>query len=214
MAFCKFCGKEIIEGEQCDCSESQSAAQENTAPSAAPEATAEKPSNNAAIVLAAALVIILVIIISLVSSIAGGGYKKPVNDFEKALNKADGKLLAECMYGDDMLDELDKDDYEDLSTTIEWLVEMCEEEVGDDVKFTIKIEDKEKLKKSELKDIEETYSESYDMDVKVKKGYVLEGTFKIKGDDDKEEEDIELTVVKIKGDGWKISPDSAMGSMF
>lgn len=210
MAFCKFCGNEIPEGAQCSCDEAQA----NAAPAAAPEATEEKPSNNAAIVLAVGLVIILVIVISLVSAIANGGYKKPVNDFEKALNKADGKLLAECMYGDDMLDELDKDDYEDLSTTIEWLVEMCEEEVGDDVKFTIKIEDKEKLKKSELKDIEETYSESYDMDVKVKKGYVLEGTFKIKGDDDKEEEDIELTVVKLKGDGWKISPDSAMGSMF
>lgn len=210
MAFCKFCGNEIPEGSQCSCAESQAA----PAPAPAAETAAEKPSNKSALVLVAALVIILVIIISLVSSIAGGGYKKPVNDFEKALNKADGELLAECMYGDDMLDELDKDDYEDLSTTIEWLVELCEEEVGDDVKFTIKIEDKEKISKSELKDIEETYSESYDMDVEVKKGYVLEGTFKIKGDDDKEEEDIKLTVVKLKGDGWKISPDSAMGSMF
>ncbi len=215
MAFCKFCGNEIPEGSQCSCAESQAAAtaQESAAP-AAPEAAAEKNSNKAAIVLVAGLIIILVIIVSLVSSIAGGGYKKPVSDFEKALNKTDGELLAECMYGDDMIDELDKDDFDKLSKSLEWLVELCEEEYGKNVKFTIKIDDKEKISKSELKDLEEIYLDSYDLDVEISKGYELEGTLKVKGKDDKDEEDIELTVVKIKGEGWKISPESAMGSIF
>lgn len=212
MAFCKFCGNEIPEGSQCSCAESQAAAAAQE--SAAPAATAENNSNKAAIVLVAGLIIILIIIVSLVSSIAGGGYKKPVSDFEKALNKTDGKLLAECMYGDDKLDELDKDDFDTLSKSLEWLVELCEEEYGKNVKFTIKIEDKEKISKSELKDLEEIYLDSYDLDVKISKGYELEGTLKVKGKDDKDEEDIELTVVKIKGEGWKISPESAMGSIF
>ena len=215
MAFCKFCGNEIPEGSQCSCAESQAAAtaQESAAPSA-PEAAAEKNSNKAAIVLVAGLIVILVIIVALVSSIAGGGYKKPVSDFEKALNKTDGELLAECMYGDDMIDELDKDDFDKLSKSLEWLVELCEEEYGKNVKFTIKIDDKEKISKSELKDLEEIYLDSYDLDVEISKGYELEGTLKVKGKDDKDEEDIELTVVKIKGEGWKISPESAMGSIF
>lgn len=207
MAFCKFCGKEIPEGNKCDCAESQSAAVAPApgAGSAVSEANAQQPSNKAAIVLAAALVIILVIIIALVSSIAGGGYKEPVNQFEKALNKSDGERLAECMFTDDVLEELDDDDYDDLSKTLEWMIELAEEEYGKNVKFSIKIEDKEKIDKKDLEDYEESYNEQYDSDMKFSKGYELEGTIKVKGKDGKDEEDIELTVFKIKGEGWKLS---------
>lgn len=217
MAFCKFCGKEIPEGAQCDCAESQAAAPDNVTGNVsseavpAAEAAPGKPSNKAAIVIVAALVVILIIIFTIVSSIAGGGYKKPVNEFEKALNKTDGERLAECMLPDEILEELDDDDFDDLSDAIEWLVDLCEDEYGKNVKFSISIDDKEKLRKSELKEIEEDYNDEFDSDIEITKGYEIEGVLKIKGKDDKEEEDITLTVVKIKGDGWKLSYDSFYG---
>lgn len=222
MAFCKFCGKEIPEGAQCDCAESQAAAnQAEKAPEStpvpaadtAPETVAEKPSGKAAIVLIAALVIVLVIIISLISSIAGGGYKKPVNNFVKALNKSDGKLMVECLCTDDILDDYDKDDFEDMDKILDWLVEMCEEKVGKNVKFSIDIEDKEKLKKSELKELEEDYEDEYDAEIDVTKAYELDCVLKIKGKKDKVEEDITVTVMKVKGEGWLLST-SAMDSFF
>lgn len=205
MAFCKFCGSEIPEGASCNCAESQAQA-------AAPAAEASASSNKTGlIVVGAALVIALILIISIISSIAGGGYKKPINEFEKALNKCDGERLAECMMTKDMLKEAEDEDFDELDEMLEMLVEFAEEEYGDDVKFTIKVDDKEKLDKDDLEDIEESYEDMYDEKIKVKKGYEVTAEMTVKGDDGKDSEDIELTVIKVKGEGWLLTQDLMSG---
>lgn len=205
MAFCKFCGSEIPEGASCNCAESQAQA-------AAPAAEASASSNKTGlIVVGAALVIALILIISIISSIAGGGYKKPINEFEKALNKCDGERLAECMMTKDMLKEAEDEDFDELDEMLEMLVEFAEEEYGDDVKFTIKVDDKEKLDKDDLKDIEESYEDMYDEKIDVKKGYEVTAEMTVKGDDGKDSEDIELTVIKVKGEGWLLTQDLMSG---
>lgn len=216
MVFCKFCGKEIPEGSVCDCADSQAANSTSSAEPVSSEPTAttgNSGSNKVNIVIIAALIVVLLIILGIVSSIAGGSYKKPVKNFAKALNKCDGELLAETMLTDDMMDDADKDDLDDLDDLLESLTEYAEDEYGKNIKFTIDINDKSKLDKDDIEDIEDEYSDSYDDDVKISKGYEIDATLTIKGKDDKDEEDITLTVVKIKGDGWKISPD-ALGELY
>ena len=206
MAFCKFCGKEIPEGSVCDCPGAQA---ENTPAENSPAegAPAAKPSNTANIIIIAGLVIVLLVILGIVSAIAGGGYKKPVKNFEKALNKCDGELIAEAMLTDDMIDELD-DDIDELDDMLEMLVEFAEDEYGKNVKFSIDINDKEKLDKDELEDIADEYEDQFDEKVKISKGYELDVTIKVKGKDGKDEEDSSLYVIKIKGEGWKLAADS------
>lgn len=215
MAFCKFCGKEIPDGAQCDCEEAKTAASNpsSSVTSASSEEVGNKSSNNASLVMIAGLIIVLIIIVSLISSIAGGGYKKPVNLFEKAFNKADAESFAECMYTDEFLDKLDDSHIDELSKTLDWAHEMCEEEFGKKVKISIDIEDKEKLSKSEIKELEKDYK-SIDKKVKITKAYELDCTMKIKGKKDKDEQEVTLTVVKIKGEGWKLNPDFASDILF
>lgn len=233
MAFCKFCGKEIPDGSVCDCPEAQAAAAASTssdassvetssaAETSSPEPSSPYPTEEASVkpsgsktgaaVLIAGLVIVLLIIIGIISAIAGGGYKKPVKNFAKALNKGDGKLLAETMLTDEILDEVDDDDFDDLSDTLESIIDFAEDEYGKNIKFSISIEDKEKLSKSEIKDIEEEYEDNFDAKVEITKGYELDTELTIKGKDGKDEDDLTITVVKIKGEGWKLSPDSMFG---
>ena len=54
-----------------------------------------------------------------------------------------------------------------------------------------------------MKKIEEMYDDFYD--VEVKKAYKVKIEMEIKGKDDEDSEKNWLYVVKIKGDGWKIS---------
>lgn len=201
MAFCKFCGREIPDGSSCDCPDSQMAA--------SPDTPAAKDSKTKNVVMAAVVVVVVVLVILLIKLLFGGGYKAPVKDFEKALNKCDGELLAEAMLTDDMMDEFGKDELEELDDMLEMLVEFAEDEYGDNVKFSIDIDDKEKLTDKEIKSVEEDYeSELDDYKVEITKGYKLEIELTVKGKDKKDSDDAEITVVKIKGEGWKLSPDA------
>ncbi len=146
----------------------------------------------------------------------GGNYKDPLKKLEKGLNKGDSEKIVASLFTDDMLKDAkdtiedeygDMDDfYDEIDDYYEWL----EEELGDDLKFKIKIEDKEKVKSKKLEDYEKAYKQGYDIKAKVKKAYKLDCTIKIKGDkESKEIDDIELIVVKVKGEGWLILPESA-----
>jgi hypothetical protein len=200
MAFCKYCGKEIPDGSVCDCAESQLAATNLEKP--------ETPANkkNTKPVIIAVIVVIVLVIIALCTS--GGGYKAPIDDCVKSLNNCDGELLLESMLTKSMIKDLDDDEIDSIDSMLEYAVEFLEEEYGDDIKVSVKIKSKEKLTDDELDEISESYEDYFDETVKIKKGYAVKVKIKVKGDDDSDTNTTTLNVVKIKGGGWKLSPDS------
>ncbi len=181
-------------------------------------AVADKKNNivnlhnkNTAILLGGILagIIILVILISL---IFGGGYKSAIDNyfegFEDTNAKKFMKAMPECQieYLEESLKDYSK--FNSLAEYFEYLLEEAlnkiEDEYGDDISISYEIKDKEELSEKELKDIRKRLENNYDNDdVKVTKGYEVEITAVIKGDDNSDEEDITVKVAKVDGD-WCI----------
>lgn len=199
MKYCKFCGAELPENGVCSCEESKNA-DVNTAG----EATAVKASGDKknTIILGAAVLVVLIIVISLIGSMFSGGYKAPVDDFFKGLQKCNVKTIAKALPEDDAEDFTDELSNKDLKK----IIKLLEEYYGDNLKISYKITDKEELKKTEINDLEDS------TDLKISKAYDLELDVKFKGKDDSDEDSITLTVAKIKGEGWKIVGDASTTS--
>ena len=75
-------------------------------------------------------------------------------------------------------------------------------------------EDKKELSDKKLESYEDNYDDYYDADVEISKGYEVDVTLKIKGKDDDDETDMTFTVLKIKGEGWKLYPGSFISFLF
>lgn len=204
MNYCKYCGEPIPDGSVCSCPAAQAAAggTDNNA-----ALTNVKHSKRNLIIGGGVFLIALIIVIAFISSLFGGGYKSTIKDLEKAMNKCDGDLLAETMLPDDMIDDLSKKEKESITDMLELVIKIAESEYGDNIKFKIEIEDKEKLSKRELEKLAEDTGYA-DKDYKLEKGYELELKMTVSGKDKKDTDDGDITVVKIKGEGWKIAPDS------
>lgn len=181
-------------------------------------AVADKKNNvvnlhnkNTAILLGGILagIIILVILISL---IFGGGYKSAIDNyfegFEDTNAKKFMKAMPECQieYLEESLKDYSK--FDSLAEYFEYCLEEAlnkiEDEYGNDISISYEIKDKEELSEKELKDIRKRLENNYDNDdVKVTKGYEVQITAEIKGDDNSDEEDITVKVAKVDGD-WCI----------
>lgn len=168
-------------------------------------------NKNTAILLGGILagIIILTILISL---IFGGGYKSAINNyfegFEDTNAKKFMKAMPECQieYLEESLKDYSK--FDSLAEYFEYCLEEAlnkiEDEYGDDISISYEIKDKEELSEKELKDIRKRLENNYDNDdVKVTKGYEVQITAEIKGDDNSDEEDITVKVAKVDGD-WCI----------
>jgi len=149
----------------------------------------------------------------------GAAYTKPIDDLFKGVTKGDAELIMGSVYDEEMFDDADMD-YDDvvdmMDDYMDLIVDSLEDEFGDHVKITYKVTDKDELSKKEIKKLEEQYEDEFDFKADIKKGYELELDVKIKGSDDKDSNEMEMTVVNIDGIGWKLAPDSmdGMGSMF
>ena len=155
-------------------------------------------------------VALLIVLIVVLASLLGGGYKKPIKTYFAWMN---GKSISESkiksMLPKEVIEYLDDEadmDLGDLAENLEDnqkdMVDMMEEEFGDDVKFSYKIEEADKMDKDDLADLKDSLKERYDIPKKdVKAAYEVEIEVTIKGDDDKDTDDGELTVVKI-GSKW------------
>ena len=141
--------------------------------------------------IAAAVIVVAIILISI---FAGGGYKKPVKQIEKALNKEDFDLYEEAFVEDFAGDE---DSFEMIFDYLK------------DPEFKIEIEDVEKIKKDDIKDEleEETSLSSRDIK-KVKQAYIVDVNMEVeygkKSDRDSDDEDFSIYVVKMDGK-WLIA---------
>ena len=166
--FCMQCGKEI-EDDANVCVYCGSA--QDTTGTAGDGATKKKSF----IPLIAAVVVVLLVVIVIFNLLFSGGYKQPVDNMIKAIETGKGKYLYKTM--PDFLIEYRYDDekkseiIDDLDDSLEYVVEMLEDDIKD----------------------------TYDEKVKVSKGYELKIEMKIKGDDDKEKDTTKIKVYKIDG---------------
>lgn len=202
MTFCSNCGKPLQDGEVCSCQYGGGIVAQNN----------KNNVGKGLAVMGAGLVAGVAVIVLVFSSLFGGGYKKPVKDYVKALNHCDTKKLLSVMLPDDKIKELKKEmkdsiiDWDALldkiDESLEDNMEELEDDYGKNVKISAEILDKKKIKGDELEEIQEEYEDLYDAEVK--KAYKLNVEMTIKGKKDKETNKSSLYVVKVKGDDWKI----------
>lgn len=158
-----------------------------------------------------AVAVVALILIIILCSVFSGGYVKPVEKMYKSIANKDGELLMECYseyeidYMADRYDMSKKDIQKYYKESAKTLYEFLKEEYGRDFKIKVSVEDKEKIEKSDLKDIEEILQIKFDKKkLEVSKGYILDCDFEIKGDDDEGTESDEILVLKIDGE-WCIT---------
>ncbi|MDE6426097.1 MAG: hypothetical protein K2K89_08175 [Ruminococcus sp.] len=208
MSFCRNCGKELPDGAVCDCNNMGNSVQ--------------KRKNKFIVPVAAAAVVVVAVIG--VSSLSGG-YKKPVKDYVKAVNNCDMAKMLSVAVPESKMKELKKEakdsiiDYDafldKMDDALEKAIEELEDDYGKNVKFSIKITDKEKVKGDDLNELKEEYENEFDAEIK--KAYKINAEITIKGKDDKKTEDTSLYVVKVKGDDWKVygfNNDMGLGDTF
>lgn len=186
MKYCKHCGAEIPDGGICTCAEAQN------------EAVSSKASSGKSVIIYGVVIVsVIIIAIGLFSSFMGGGYKKPVDLFFKGFNKCDSSMIAKSL-PESSADEFEKQmSDEDLET----IINILEAGYGDGLKISYDIEDKKSLGKDKIKSLETSTK------LDIKKAYNLTIEIKFKGKKNDKETTTNLTVAKIKGEGWKLLGD-------
>lgn len=186
MKYCKHCGAEIPDGGICTCAEAQN------------EAVSSKASSGKSVIIYGVVIVsVIIIAIGLFSSFLGGGYKKPVDLFFKGFNKCDSSMIAKSL-PENSADEFEKQmSDEDLET----IINILEAGYGESLKISYDIEDKESLDKKKIKSLETSTK------LDIKKAYNLTIEIKFKGKKNDKETTTNLTVAKIKGEGWKLLGD-------
>lgn len=152
------------------------------------------------------VIIAIVVIIAVRALFFSSDYETPVKNLMKAMEKQDVKLLMSTM-PDEIFDALAEEmdmDREDIEDSLDDMVSELSDEYDGKIRIEYEIEDTHKLKKSQIKDIED---ELYDA-VEIKEGKSLEISTEIYIDGDKEEEEeMTLNVIKV-GRKWYIDPTS------
>ena len=202
--FCENCGAEMNDNDVvcAHCGPQAEPVVENTVNETSASANSNNTKNIAIIGgIAAAVVILLVIIFS----IFGKGWKKPINNYFKGMEKGKAdtylKAFPEFM---DMGDTVDDDFMEEM-------LDSYEDEYGEKIKISYKVTKKEKLKKGDIEDIQEYIEKKYEEDVKVSKGYEVKVKATIKGKDDEDTDTRKMYVYKIDGKWYYMStsPETA-----
>lgn len=168
-----------------------------------------KTKNKNTIIGLAAAAVVIILVIVIVCSLFTPAYEKPVATYFKAIEKGDGELFAKAM--PDYINDANEDYIEEYAEkydtveeyyedeTLEWVIDGLEDEYGDNLKISYKVVKKKALKKKELKDAEETIEDRYDEEVDISKGYKLKVKMKIKGSEDKDDDNTWMYVYKIDG---------------
>lgn len=215
MAFCKFCGKEIPDGAVCGCPGSQNAAQapvnqenggydpgfgqvDNQAGGAASGMKDNLPK------IVAGVIALVILIVALVFVFGNTGAKGAAKKFAKSLTKTNGgKNFYSLTLTDDRIKELkDDDEWKDM---IEEYNDEIKDARDDDYKLKVKdVKKGKKLNKKALKGAEYIWEEKGADDPEAKKGYEFKIKIQANDDGDKETETMQVSVVKFKGEGWKV----------
>lgn len=141
----------------------------------------------------------------------GSSVNKAVKNYQAVLNGNAGKIasLAPSQYWKYWKEEEDitkADVKKEFKELYEDGKEEMEEIYGKNVKYTVKVTEKDKMSKKDLKEIADQLEDNYEIDdKKVKAGYELECEMTIKGKEDDEEIETTLYAVKISGKWYLVS---------
>lgn len=169
MAFCEKCGKQIGPSGVCDCQKVNVAA-----PGAVPGAAPAKKGvpNKALFGVIGAVAAVVVVVVLAIALLGGGSYKTPINKLVKMINKQSTDFAAyselstnpiefdlimtqhKIMMGDKDYKESYKDSQKDLDD--------CYDDIKGFKITKVDFRDVKKMKKSELREIQESY---YDDDM-------------------------------------------------
>lgn len=161
--------------------------------------------------IAAAVVVVLVLLLAFVFG-GNGNLTKPIDtlldvSFKGKVEKI--KDLAPEEYWEYLEDEYDvdiDDMIDDAEDSFDDMMDYYEEEYGDNVRVSYKVEDKKKLSDKKVEGIAEALADEYDLDEdKFGDAYELDVEMTIKGDDDDDDNDAEITVIKYDGKWYAIS---------
>lgn len=140
------------------------------------------------------------------------GYESVISDFVKSIQDEDGKMLVNAYsetYIDWLLDQydVDRDEYIDaIQEYVEVLHDGFEDEVGDNLRLSYKIEEVEDMSEDELEDWKADYRDA-DMEIdNITAVKEVEVTLIYEGDEDKDEDTDTITVVNDKN-GWRLWPE-------
>ncbi len=150
-----------------------------TAPASAPVATA--PANPAklgknTLMAIGAVAVVIILLIFLFANVLGGGYKKCIKEYYKG-----AQAQTNCYYSSEIA------------------------KYGKNIKYKVKFQDKEKLDKDDIKDLEKGLKSSKGKTVNIKNAYEVECNIKIKGSKDDDDQDMIITVGKIDGKWYILS---------
>ncbi len=168
-----------------------------------------KSDNIKKIGIIAGIAVVAVAIIVFIVSLISGGYKNPIKNMVKGMNKADADIYLKAYpdflkmdktIDDDYLKEQKKDD---------------EKTYGDNVKYTVKFLKKEKIEKKDLEYVVDYVKEKYDEKVKISKGFKVKVEQRTKGKEDYDYGTTDMYVYKIDGKWYRlsVSPESAKKSL-
>ncbi len=174
--------------------------------------------------IAVAALFVLYVVFAAVFSI-GQKYERPVNNYYKAIEKGDGKYLEKAFGSvvEEEIDEMLKDNkgkskkYSDIDSASEVYtiaaVSMHKdymETYGTGFKIKVEVTGKEKMKKDELKKINEKLKKK-DIDHKVKKGYYLRTNTVLKSKESNQDiESKDLVEVFLIDNEWVFFDDSIL----
>lgn len=200
--FCMQCGAQMNDSDSI-CT-SCGANQNDSSPAFTAEPmleTEKKKSSNAVLIAAAALIVVVALL--LLKMLFGGSYKQPIDNMCKALETGKGKYLLKCvpefMIEDEFEDMKKSEIIDELDEEAEDSLKLLEKSMGDDVKVSYKIKDKDKIDKDDLKDKKKYLEKKYDAKIKVQKGYEIEAKLSIEGDDKSISDTVDIEVYKING---------------
>ena len=155
-------------------------------------------------IIGAIVAAVIVVVVALIA-ILGGGYKKPLDNYFKGIQKTNAKtyLKAYPDFAKDKLEDTYDNDY------LEKMVSGFEKKYGDKVKISYKVLDKTKIEKDDLKDVKESLEKKYkDEKIKVTEGYEVAVKITVKGSDKKDVTYTSFNVYKINGK-WSMLPGSS-----
>ena len=217
MAYCKYCGKKLSDGEKCKCS----GASDKNAPVSKDKGGANEKTRmrffgsplKIFIVIAAILLVLVILIVYIVNHTGARGTAR---DYAKLrFSSSGGRKFYSMTLPDDLYDSLSGD-------KLDSMVDEFNDEnksTKDDYKVKLKkVKKVTKMKGAALDGAEiwfarnaASYDKKYQKETfSAKKGYIYKITYKVKDKQTKKTTTYskQIAVVKFKGEGWKIiDPD-------
>jgi len=167
----------------------------------------EKPSwLKTAIICAVAVVVALILIITFAKG-AGKAYTAPIKTTlnvmaKKQFNKSGMKTILQTLPSEVVEYMLDQSSCDSINEYVEDNEDVFEDlaDEMEDYKITYEIKDSKQLKKKEIKSLEESYEDRYDIDIDIDDAYSTKVKLKADdGDGDKQKQTMSITTIKVKG---------------